>query len=126
MSDKPHQIVVLQCTNCNRESEHEVHYAGRILAHAKCLACGTVISQSPGELRKNYLKDLEHRVSTKPWRLVQRILRDPRYLFTGMPKAILDQPKKFLGEAKELRDPLKHPESWEEPENPGEAPAISQ
>lgn len=110
MSDDPKQLVVLACGICMRETEHEVHYAGRILAHAKCTACGTVFRQTPGELRKNYVKDLEHRVATKPWRLVARILRDPGYLFTGLPKALRRQPRKFLDEAKELRDTDKHPE----------------
>lgn len=113
MADNPHQLVELACSNCNRETEHEVHYAGRILAHAKCRSCGTVISQTPNELRKNYIKDLEHRVSTKPWRLVKRIIKDPSYLITGMPKAIVEQPKKFLGEAKELSEK----ENWDTPED---------
>lgn len=110
MNDNPRQTVMLQCSNCNRETEHQVHYAGRVLAHAKCTACGTVIQQSANALRKTYVKDLEHRVATKPLRLVRRILRDPMYLFTGMPKAIRRQPRKFLDEAKELRDVEKHPE----------------
>ncbi|MEY3407853.1 MAG: hypothetical protein RL038_914 [Actinomycetota bacterium] len=105
MADNPKQHVVLACSNCNRETEHEVHYAGRILAHAKCLSCGTVMAQSTNELRKNYIKDLEHRIATKPSRLVRRILSDPKYLFTGMPRAIADQPKKFRDETRELREP---------------------
>lgn len=105
MSDSPKQFVVLQCSICSREVEHEVHYAGRILSHAKCTACGTVIRQSTHELRKSYIKDLEHRVATKPWRVVKRILSDPMYLFTGLPKAIRKQPKKFIDEAKELKKP---------------------
>ena len=111
MSDQPRQTAILQCSFCNRECEHEVHYAGRILAHAKCSACGTVMQQSPNVLRKAYIKDLEHRAATKPLRLVRRILSDPGYLFTGLPKAIRRQPKKFVEEAKELRDPKKHPDA---------------
>lgn len=116
MADNPKQHVVLACSNCNRETEHEVHYAGRILAHAKCLACGTVMSQSTTELRKNYIKDLEHRIATKPSRLVRRILSDPKYLFTGIPKAIVEQPKKFLDETRELREPDSEDKNWENPE----------
>jgi hypothetical protein len=69
------------------------------------------MQQSPNVLRKAYIKDLEHRAATKPLRLVRRILSDPGYLFTGLPKAIRRQPKKFVEEAKELRDPKKHPEA---------------
>jgi hypothetical protein len=36
---------------------------------------------------------------------VKRILSDPMYLFTGLPKAIRQQPKKFIEEAKELKKP---------------------
>lgn len=110
MNDQPRQRTELQCSICNRETEHEVHYAGRILAHAKCTACGTVMRQAPSTLRKAYIKDLEHRAATKPLRLVRRILSDPGYLFTGLPKAIRRQPKKFVDEARELRDPEKHPD----------------
>lgn len=109
-SNDPHQQTILACSMCRRETEHEVHYAGRILAHAKCLACGTVMRQSPTTLRKAYIKDLEHRAATKPMRLVKRILSDPGYLFTGLPKAMRRQPGKFVQEAKELRDPDKHPD----------------
>ena len=111
MSDQPKQFAQLACGICNRETQHEVHYAGRILAHAKCTSCGTVFQQSAGALRKSYVKDLENRVATKPWRLAARIFRDPGYLFTGLPKALRRQPKKFLDEARELRDPDKHPEA---------------
>lgn len=121
MADNPKQRVVLSCSNCNRETEHEVHYAGRILAHAKCLACGTVMAQSSNELRKNYIKDLEHRIATKPGRLVRRILSDPKYLFTGIPKAIADQPKKFLDETRELRDPDLNDDGWDSNES-GQTP----
>ena len=107
MNDNPQQFVVLQCSMCGRECEHEVHYAGRILANAKCTACGTVMRQNAVDLRKAYVKDLEHRVTTKPWRIVQRILREPTYLFGGLPRAIKRQPRKFLKEAKELRAPKK-------------------
>jgi len=110
MNTDPQQNVLLMCSICNRETTHHVHYAGRILAHAKCTACGTVMQQSPTVLRKAYIRDLEHRVSTKPWRLVRRILKDPMYLFTGVPKAIRKQPGKFAKEARELRDTTKHPD----------------
>ena len=110
MPDAPKQTVVLTCGMCGHDTEHEVHYAGRILAHSKCTKCGTVFRQNPSTLRRNYVKDLEHRVVTKPWRLVARILRDPGYLFGGLPKALRRQPKKFIDEAKELRDTDRHPE----------------
>lgn len=111
MSESPKQLAILSCGVCGRETEHEVHYAGRILAHAKCTACGTAFQQSAAALRKSYVKDLEHRVATKPWRLVMRILRDPGYLFGGLPKALKRQPRKFIDEARELRDPDRHPDA---------------
>ena len=110
MNDNPQQKVVLTCSMCGLDSEHEVHYAGRILAHARCMHCGTVMRQSTEVLRKAYIKDLEQRVASKPWRLVRRILSEPNYLFKGLPNAVKRQPKKFLNEAKELRDPDKHPD----------------
>jgi hypothetical protein len=98
MPDSQEQFAVLLCAMCNRETEHQVTYAGRLLATA-------VMRHDTHDLRKAYVKDLEHRLATKPWRIVRRLLTDPGYLFTGLPKAIRKQPKKFIEEAKELRKP---------------------
>ena len=105
MPDSQKQVAVLLCAMCNRETEHQVTYAGRLLATAKCSACGAVMRHDTHDLRKAYVKDLEHRLATKPWRIVKRILTEPNYLFKGLPKAIRKQPKKFIEEAKELRKP---------------------
>jgi hypothetical protein len=111
MSDKPHQTAVLTCSICRRDTEHVLHYAGRILAHSKCSECGTVMRQTPAVLRKSYFKDLEHRVITKPFRLFRRVRLDPGYLRQGFLEGLKRQPSKFLDEAKELRDFDKHPDA---------------
>ncbi|MEY4323326.1 MAG: hypothetical protein RL410_1107 [Actinomycetota bacterium] len=111
MSDKPQQTAELMCSVCNRESVHAVHYAGRILAHSKCLSCGTVYRQTPAVLRKSYFRDLEHRVKTKPFRLFRRLRIDPGYLREGFIEGVKRQPSKFIDEAKELRNTDKHPDA---------------
>ena len=108
MSDQPKQTAVLACAVCQRETEHTVHYAGRILAHSKCLTCNTVMRQTPSVLRKSYFKDLEHRAKTKPFRLFRKMRLDPSYLKEGFLEGLKRQPSKFIDEAKELRDPDKH------------------
>jgi hypothetical protein len=106
--DQPRQEAVLKCGVCGIEGLHELHYAGRLLASAKCKACGTVMRHTPNELRKEYIKDLQSRVVTKPFRLMHRLLLEPSYLWQGLPNALKRQPKKFIDEAKELKnDPTK-------------------
>ncbi len=45
-----------------------------------------------------YLRDLEHRVLTKPVRLARRAVREPVRFLVALPGAILLQPGKFLDE----------------------------
>ncbi len=102
--DSGKQEVVLRCGVCGKEGLHELHYAGRLLASAKCKSCGTVMRHTPRELRKTYIKDLQDRVATKPHRLVKRLIMEPSYLWKGLPAALKRQPKKFIDEAKELKN----------------------
>lgn len=101
MKDAAHHAE-LDCARCGMSTEHEVAYAGRILVRSTCTRCGVTIRREPADLRSSYLHDLEHRLVTKPRRLIHRALDQPFTFARALPGAILRQPGKLLGEIREI------------------------
>lgn len=92
----------LLCETCDEVTEHELHYAGRILESVRCTRCGRHMELSQKALLPAYVHDLEQRVASKPRRLVHRAVRDPQAFLRGLPTAVLRQPVKFLREFRSL------------------------
>lgn len=88
----------LRCEVCERETDHELRYAGRLLESVTCTRCGTHSEVSARSLLPAYLHDLEQRVVSKPRRMWSRLARDPAGYSRGLPRAILRQPAKFARE----------------------------
>jgi hypothetical protein len=88
----------LTCSACGQVSEHELRYTGRLLHSTRCTACGHVLRHEQRELYSAYLHDLEERLVTKPRRLARRAAREPRAFVIGLPRAVLRQPAKLVGE----------------------------
>lgn len=92
------QFSELACERCELVTEHELHYAGRLLESVRCTRCGHRVMLSHQALVPAYLHDLEHRVLSKPQRMLRRAARDPRGFLTGLPRAVARQPPKFARE----------------------------
>lgn len=90
--------VELTCHSCHRLAEHELTYAGRILASSRCTACGHLVRHEEHDLRAAYLHDLEQRLLSKPGRMVRRALRHPMRFVASLPAAIVTKPAKMLAE----------------------------
>ena len=88
----------LLCDSCQRVTEHELHYAGRLLESARCSRCGTHMEVTHRALLPAYVQDLEQRVVSKPRRMWRRATRDPVGYARSLPRAVLRQPAKFLRE----------------------------
>ncbi|HEX2806694.1 MAG TPA: hypothetical protein VHN80_11045 [Kineosporiaceae bacterium] len=93
---------VLTCVACGQECPHELVLVGRLLHSTRCSACGHVVRHEQRDLMSAYLRDLEHRVLTKPQRMVRRALSEPRTFVTTLPLALARQPGKLLGELRTL------------------------
>jgi hypothetical protein len=94
--------VVLACHHCEGEHLHEVTYAGRLLASTVCSNCGHTIAKDLPELRRAYLTDVEHRVRTKPRRMLRRVIRHPVAFTFALPGALLVKPAKMEAELRVL------------------------
>ncbi len=92
----------LHCAHCDQETLHTLVYAGRLLVSSTCETCQTQVRHEPADLRIHYVRDLEHRIVTKPFRLWRRFWKSPRAVFWGFPKQAVGQPRKFWNEVKEL------------------------
>jgi hypothetical protein len=95
-------IVVLACHHCDGEHLHEVTYAGRLLAATVCSNCGHRIAKDLPELRRAYITDVEHRVLTKPRRMLRRVIRHPVAFALDLPGALLVKPAKLEAELRVL------------------------
>ena len=99
------ELADLHCETCDRVTEHELHYSGRLLESVRCTVCGTHLDVPARDMLPSYLADLEQRVVSKPARMVRRAGRDPVGFARGLPRAIVRQPAKFL---EELRSIFRH------------------
>lgn len=96
MSEVEH--AVLTCSSCGEETEHELRYTGRLLHSTTCSACGFVVRHEQRDLLAAYLHDLEHRLASKPVRLLRRARRDPVTFARSLPHAVARQPLKLARE----------------------------
>lgn len=92
----------LHCAHCDQETLHNLVYAGRLLVSSTCQSCQMQVKHEPGDLRIHYIKDLEHRIVTKPRRLWRRFWRAPILLIWTLPKKVMEQPAKLWNEIKTL------------------------
>lgn len=92
----------LHCEICDQLTDHELHYTGRLLDSVRCTRCGTHVELSSRALIPAYALDLEHRLASKPRRMMRRISRDPAGYLRQLPRAVLRQPRKFLREFRGL------------------------
>ena len=63
MSDEHAELL---CETCGMVTDHELHYAGRLLESTRCTRCGRHIELSHRALLPAYARDLEQRVASKP------------------------------------------------------------
>jgi len=94
--------VLLACHECGGEHLHEVTYAGRLLASTVCSNCGHTVAKDLRGLRRAYLADVEHRVRTKPRRMLRRVIRHPVAFALDLPGALLVKPAKMEAELRVL------------------------
>ena len=92
----------LRCETCERVTDHELHYAGRLLESVRCTHCGTHLELSHRALVPAYVLDLEQRLASKPGRMLRRAARHPGAYLLALPGAVLRQPAKFLREFRDL------------------------
>jgi hypothetical protein len=98
------QRAAVRCSHCGQTTEHRFVYAGRILTHTECENCGHVVhAQNQSELQHEYVLDLRQRLRTKPRRLARRASKHPLRFLAALPRAILRQPAKLLGEFRTVR-----------------------
>ncbi|MDQ6642685.1 MAG: hypothetical protein M3Y66_09355 [Actinomycetota bacterium] len=92
------EFAELRCESCDQVTDHELHYAGRLLESIRCTRCGTRMEISHRALLPAYVLDLEQRLSSKPRRMWHRATNDPAAFARHLPRAALRQPVKFLRE----------------------------
>lgn len=92
----------LHCSNCDHETIHTLVYAGRLLVSTTCQVCNSQVKHEAIDLRLHYLKDLEHRIATKPRRLLRRFWRSPFSSAISLPKKFMSQPRKIWSEIKSI------------------------
>ncbi len=92
------EVVLLTCSECGREAEHELAYVGRLLHSTRCRACSHVVRHEQRDLWVAYLHDLEHRVVSKPRRVLRRASRGPVSFARGLPAAVGRQPRKLASD----------------------------
>jgi hypothetical protein len=92
---------VLTCGHCGADAVHEITYAGRLLAATRCTRCCHTIRAA---IARDYLRDLKHRIGTKPIRMLRRARRDPVRYACSLPRSVATKPIKLLEELRSVLD----------------------
>jgi hypothetical protein len=95
MSDPRH--AVLGCARCGAATDHELHYAGRLLVSSSCTVCGLRIDL---DVRRRYLSDLASRIRSKPRRVVRRLRHHPVTFTAGLPRSTVVKPLRMIDEVR--------------------------
>jgi len=99
------ELAELHCETCDRVTEHELQYTGRLLDSVRCTVCGAHLDVPARDMLPSYLADLEQRVASKPARMLRRAAKDPTGFAKGLPGAVARQPAKIV---RELRSIFRH------------------
>ncbi|MEU6643841.1 hypothetical protein ABZ863_14985 [Saccharomonospora sp. NPDC046836] len=86
---------MLVCHDCGQETRHELAYAGRLLVVTTCTRCGNSIER---DVRSQYLRDLRHRMVSKPGRMLRRLRRHPVGFASSLPRTTVVKPWELLEE----------------------------
>jgi hypothetical protein len=92
---------ILTCGHCGADATHEVTYAGRLLASIRCTRCGHTLRPA---IARDYLRDLKHRIGTKPIRMLRRARRNPAQFACSLPRSVATKPIKLLEEFRTVLD----------------------
>ncbi|MFC4000795.1 hypothetical protein ACFS2C_12060 [Prauserella oleivorans] len=89
------EYATLACHDCGLETQHQLAYAGRLLVVTTCTRCGNSIER---DVRERYLRDLRHRVTSKPGRMLRRFRRHPVSFAGSLPRTTVLKPWELLDE----------------------------
>jgi uncharacterized Zn finger protein len=92
----------LVCPRCQKETTHELHYAGDVLYDIRCTKCGDEF-YAGRHTDEDLANELRLRVVSKPRRVLRAVRRKPSTL-VGMPVRILTKPARM---ARELIEALR-------------------
>ena len=96
------ELAELHCETCDRVTEHELRYTGRLLDSVRCTVCGAHLDVPARDMLPSYLADLEQRVASKPGRMLRRAAQDPAGFLRYLPGAVARQPGKIVGELRAI------------------------
>lgn len=92
----------LFCSNCKKETIHEVIYIGDNIEGIVCSECDTLVEIDPSILLKNYKSELIERIVTKPHRMTEEIRSDLSKFLKTIPVRIITKPGRLVRELKEI------------------------
>jgi hypothetical protein len=96
--------ILLFCVNCNKETQHTVHYIGNYLKSITCDRCHEKIEIDRRHLRTVFAEDFINRILTKPHRITEDMKKAVATLMPFFPRRLIREPLKVL---KEIYDILK-------------------
>ena len=102
------QHASLVCASCLKECDHEVTYAGRLVAAFRCSNCGTQVNI---QVADDYFPDVGRRLASKPRRMMRRFRKHPLGYTLSLPRAVATKPREVLGEVRlaiASRQPTEH------------------
>ena len=92
----------LFCLHCNKDTSHEVSYAGTTLKSIKFMECGSEIEIRREKLIGNYAIDFIERILTKPYRMTEELEKDLTKFILSLPIRIITKPYRIVKEVSEV------------------------
>ncbi|MBP3039856.1 bh protein [Bacillaceae bacterium Marseille-Q3522] len=92
----------LFCISCKNDVPHKVTYINDKLSEVECKNCHRIVAV-PIDPKKEFLKEVYKRVSTKPSRMTEEYKSDLSHFLRSMPKRVISKPYRIMTDLHKAR-----------------------
>ncbi|MBF4694309.1 bh protein [Fusibacter ferrireducens] len=95
--------VILFCTQCNEDTDHEVIYFDSEIESLTCIECGKTTGLNHSELLSQYKHDWLTRIISKPHRMTEEMRKNLYDFIKNLPARMITKPKRVYNEVEDIK-----------------------
>lgn len=98
----------LFCLHCQKNTMHEITYAGNRISDIECLECKTELEVNDEQVISHYMEEILHRLKTKPIRVSQDMQGHRSKYILSLPYRLVRKFVKLTQDIREFRRYIKN------------------
>ena len=97
----------LFCLHCQKDTLHEITYAGHRISNIECMECRTDLEVNDEQVVTHYMEEILHRLKTKPDRVSQDMKGHRGKYLLSLPCRLIKKVVNMTQDIRELRRYIK-------------------